>query len=485
MAYKPVVDARIEQLLTSWRADQPAFFWAPTRSEYLFKEQIKSVTGTPIDGALVGYGGIENPQGNGTRHLLFDTVLGLTTNTPFFAMLLVDIIDPNQVTGCFLKIGAGANGVGVGGGNGTFDDTGSKLIVLKENVAWVLGPSNAFVPGLNVINFSFTNQNNFGAVNLTTSIGPDSGVGGAYADPTGGIGINGYDNRGSNVTVCAVAIWTNSYDNIENVYKRQKLGAPFTGLARQYHKPWFTPRQIPEPIAAASGTVALTGNSATSAVGTLSPSIALAITGNAATSARGSFTLTESKAITGNQVTASRGTPVASISVALTGNQATTSQGTVTPAGTFSAALTGNQVTASRGTPVASISLAITGNQAAASAGVVTPPGNISTALIGRSATTSVGVVVPGISKAITGNAATSAVGTVTPASGNVVALTGNGAVSAVGMFTHGISLALTGRAATASIGALGVGGWQQIDDSQTPNWVQIADAQTPNWTPI
>lgn len=143
------------------------------------------------------------------------------------------------------------------------------------------------------------------------------------------------------------------------------------------------------PDVAASGTITLAGNAATSAAGTLSPTISLALTGNAAT--------------------ASQGTVTPALSLALTGNAATASAGTVTPA--LSLALTGNTATSSAGTPVAGLSLPLTGNSATASSGTVSVSGVLVPA--GQSVTASVGTVAPGITLAITGNGAVASAGTV------------------------------------------------------------------------
>lgn len=254
--------------------------------------------------------------------------------------------------------------------------------------------------------------------------------------------------------------------------------------------PWqlVEPDRIWVPVSAgAPNTAALTGNQSTSARGIVVPSLSLATTGNQVTASVGTLTASTAinVAITGNVAATAVGIAVPSISLPVTGVQATASSGIVSPDGSVTLALTGNVATSAVGALTLGITVPITGVQATASSGLVTPPGNVSAALTGVGTTASVGTLTAALSLGITGVASTSAAGTVTPASGNVVALTGNGATSAVGIFTHGISLALTGRSATASIGSLGVGGWQQIDDSQTPNWVQIVDAQTPNWTPI
>lgn len=488
MALKPTKAARIEQLLRVWQADNPAFFWAPTRPENFLKDQQRGLIGRVTPGLGVTYGGLQNTIKNGPGYVEFPSNFGLGANSEFFCMLLVDIVDPQAVTGCFLKFGGtDVAGCGVGGGDTTFENTGSKLIALRESLAWVPGTNNSFVSGLNVISFFRTSESAFGATNVTTASDASTGLA-SYNAPSAQTTINGQGTiRGSNATVCAVAIWPVAYNNATTVLRREALAAPLLGLARQNRKPWFTPRYLLTGDSTTPNTAALTGNQSTSARGIVVPSLSLATTGNQVTASVGTLTASTAinVAITGNAATTAVGIAVPSISLPVTGVQATASSGVVSPDGSVTLALTGNAATSAVGALTLGITVPITGVQATASSGLVTPPGNVSAALTGVGTTASVGTLTAALSLGITGVAATSAAGTVTPASGNVVALTGNGATSAVGIFTHGISLALTGRSATASIGSLGVGGWQQIDDSQTPNWVQIVGAQTPNWTPI
>ena len=251
-------------------------------------------------------------------------------------------------------------------------------------------------------------------------------------------------------------------DYLVALYDRQLSAAESKSLS---NNPWqlFAPisRTIWVPAAAASGTVALTGQTATGTQGTPVASLSLATTGNSSTATQGAVTASLSKAITGNSVTSTQGTVTPSLSLALTGNSVTSTAGTPTSSvtGANTAALTGSSVTATQGTPVAELSLALTGNSATATQGTVTSSVGVAVALTGNTATATQGTPVADLSLGLSGNSATATQGTVDPS------LSGGT-----------ITVALTGNTITATAGLVGVpdanqysGGYEHLSRRQTP----------------
>lgn len=202
--------------------------------------------------------------------------------------------------------------------------------------------------------------------------------------------------------------------------------------------PWrlLSPRRVWVPVTAAAGNPALTGNSVTASVGTLTPSESLGTTGNQATGSQGTVAPTLSLATTGNAATSNTGTPVAELSIGLAGQGATASAGVVSVAGSGAVALSGNAATASAGTLTPSEALGTTGNAATASSGTAAPV--LSLGVSGQAVTSATGTPVASLTVGLLGNASTAAVGS-------------------VGAPTGDITLALTGNSAAASAGTLGV----------------------------
>lgn len=209
-------------------------------------------------------------------------------------------------------------------------------------------------------------------------------------------------------------------------------------------------RKIWVPVTAAAGNPALTGNSVTASVGTLTPSESLGTTGNQATGSQGTVAPTLSLATTGNAATSNTGTPVAELSIGLAGQGATASAGVVSVAGSGAVALSGNAATASAGTLTPSEALGTTGNAATASTGSVSA--GLTNALTGNSATAAVGAPAAAMSLGLSGSAATASSGTVA-IGGAAVALSGNSASASVGTATAALSLATTGNSASSAQG--------------------------------
>lgn len=187
-------------------------------------------------------------------------------------------------------------------------------------------------------------------------------------------------------------------------------------------------------------TIAITGQGATGAIGTLTPAFALALAGNAGTGAAGTITPAFALALSGQQGAGAVGTIRADNATALTG-QATSGQiGTLTPA--FGVALTGAQGTAAVGTLVPNFGLVLSGLQGTGQIGTVgVSLGNdITLGLTGVGATAQIGVIIASFGIVLTGQQAAGAVGTVTVTNPDK-------------------TFALSGVAGTGSVGTVGVTG--------------------------
>ena len=168
----------------------------------------------------------------------------------------------------------------------------------------------------------------------------------------------------------------------------------------------FEPLRIWVPVSAGGGgnvTVALTGASVTASAGTLAVTTVLPLAGQSATFAVGTLT-----PVTGGDVT-----------VALVGQSATFSAGTVAPS--TAVAAIGLSATAAQGVFSVATSLALVGEAGTFAAGTLTASstGGGSAALIGEAATFSPGVFAPSVTIALTGIAATMSAGILSASSGS------------------------------------------------------------------
>ena len=208
-------------------------------------------------------------------------------------------------------------------------------------------------------------------------------------------------------------------------------------------------------------TVALSGQAATAAAGTLVPSSSVPLSGQSATISAGTLTPTYSRVLSGTAVTASVGTLTPSLAKALSGTAVTVSAGTLTPSTTV--ALSGQSVTVSAGTITYSagsdISLALTGAAVTASAGTLGLSSTVS--LAGSAVTVSAGSVVPTFPRTLSGSAVTASAGTVTPSM--AVPLVGQSVTVSAGTLAYApqgdVTVALTGEAVTAYAGTLTASG--------------------------
>ena len=216
-------------------------------------------------------------------------------------------------------------------------------------------------------------------------------------------------------------------------------------------------------------TVGATGNTLTSAVGSLAVTLNPSLTGNAITAVAGSLKPTIAVTLTGNAIAAAAGVLLTGDSDTLTGNALTAVVGSLAPStlvaatgngGTFVAGLptaqivaTGNAGTFAIGVMAVTINTALTGYAGTFVAGAPTGLTSLAPTATGNGAVFAIGAMAVTTNKALTGNAAVFAIGA--PVVGSSIALTGNAAVFAAGTPAVGLSIALTGNSAIFAIGSL------------------------------
>jgi hypothetical protein len=148
-----------------------------------------------------------------------------------------------------------------------------------------------------------------------------------------------------------------------------------------------------ERAAGGNVSVALTGSSATSSIGTLAPATDKALTGSSATTGQGDVVaeIGVVVALTGQEMTAAVGSVSPSNTVALSGSEATASPGTMVATPTFG--LSGQEATTEQGSVTQSRTVPLTGEALASSQGTMGIVGDVTVALTGQSMTVSLGVM--------------------------------------------------------------------------------------------
>jgi hypothetical protein len=204
---------------------------------------------------------------------------------------------------------------------------------------------------------------------------------------------------------------------------------------------------------------ALSGQSITAELGTLTPSTSKALSGQQITVSPGTLAPALSNALTGQAASASAGTLAPALSLALSGQAITIAQGSVTAGNDVTAALSGQQISTAQGTLLPTLTLPLAGSQANFAQGNVSAGNDVTRALSGQQITSMGGTLGPALAKALAGQAATFAQGSVTPQQGFVVALTGQAITTALGSLTVALSRALSGTVFQATAGTIGVVG--------------------------
>jgi hypothetical protein len=180
-----------------------------------------------------------------------------------------------------------------------------------------------------------------------------------------------------------------------------------------------------------------------------------ALTGVSATGAIGAFGVAVVIALSGVAGTGSVGSMIAGVSAPLAGVEASAAVGTVTPSAGFNVALSGVGGTGSVGSLSASVSAGLSGVAGTGAVGTLSPTAESGATLSGVTGTGSVGSLGVNVTAALAGNAATGAVGTLTPTSQGEVDLSGVEATGAVGSMAPAVTAALTGVDATGAAGNL------------------------------
>jgi hypothetical protein len=231
--------------------------------------------------------------------------------------------------------------------------------------------------------------------------------------------------------------------------------------------------------AAADVTVALTGVSATGAIGAFALGIALALGGVSATGAVG--TVAPTQGITGVSSASAVGAVVPNITVALSGVASVGSVGALATdravalsgvAGTgavgsispgSAAALVGVSGSGAAGSVSPSTDIPLSGVAGTGAVGTVTAFTGLNLPLTGVAGTGEVGNVAVDVSAALAGVAGSGTIGSVAPGQG-VSGVSGTGAVGAL---TPGMSLALSGVVATGAVGSVAVSGGDVVVPAQ------------------
>lgn len=187
---------------------------------------------------------------------------------------------------------------------------------------------------------------------------------------------------------------------------------------------------------------ALTGVAVSSGAGTLTAvtgaDVVVALSGQGVAVAAGTvgFTKSGSLALSGATATADAGTTAAQADLALSGSQVAISAGTLTAVveSGVTVALSGSQSAASSGQVAPSADVALAGSSAAASAGNVSAGADVTVALTGASVTSTSGVFLAGLQRAVTGSQLTTSTGTLLGAAD--LGLQGIAVSSGVGVLT-------------------------------------------------
>ena len=207
------------------------------------------------------------------------------------------------------------------------------------------------------------------------------------------------------------------------------------------------------PAAGNDINVALTGMSATTAIGTLSVAVAIALSGIFSTVSAGNVTATQ--ILSGISSAISVGSLTPDRSIVLTGISSTASVGIVAP--NREIGLSGVAATATVGTVVADRAITPTGISATGATGTIVADRTIP--LAGIFATGEVGTVTASqgndLNLALTGIAQTGTVGTLVP--DRTVALTGLSATGVVGTISVNTALGLTGLSNAGAVGTIAI----------------------------
>jgi hypothetical protein len=250
--------APIWKYLQGWWAEEPEFAWAPTGGATGFVDLVSGAPLMPLNGAVVVPGGIVNTAYSTSPVILqsYTTIVNSVSN--WGVMALVSGLTGSQ-RGMILKVGSGTTGLGLAVGNTDETTAGTKILLLKEAVAWAASAStNAWVDGANAIWLQATGSGS------TAKVWPsdiDVTSSGTYNQAAGNIFINGRTlggaNNSSNFTVHCVFLFKNRWvTGAEEIAFRTRLVAqvqPLMAMPREQIMRMFVPSPFFLPYVAAGG----------------------------------------------------------------------------------------------------------------------------------------------------------------------------------------------------------------------------------------
>lgn len=181
-----------------------------------------------------------------------------------------------------------------------------------------------------------------------------------------------------------------------------------------------------------------------------------ALTGVSATGAVGAFGVAVVIALSGVGGAGSVGSMGAQVEAPISGVSATAAVGSVSPSAGFNIALTGVSGTGSVGSVAASVAAGLSGVQGTGAVGSLSPTAGFNVALTGVQGEGSVGSLAASVAAALSGVEGDGAVGSLSPAVGFNATLTGVQGAGGVGNLAVSVTAALAGNAATGAAGTLG-----------------------------
>ena len=186
-----------------------------------------------------------------------------------------------------------------------------------------------------------------------------------------------------------------------------------------FDHPWslgvYPNRQRYFGIAGGGGdiTLALSGQAATSTAGSLLPQFAVPMTGQGATVAAGTTSPSLSGVLAGAAISSTAGSLLPQFSIPMTGQRATLTAGSTTPG--YSFGLTGQGMTSATGSLLPVFGIPLTGQQITVTPGTMTPFAGVVLALTGQGMTSSTGTLGVQFEVPLTGQGMTILPGTMTP----------------------------------------------------------------------
>lgn len=184
------------------------------------------------------------------------TNFGLTASTQHVMLALVSGAS-SSTSGALLKVGNASTGWGMAHGDSDDATSGSKLLYLREGIAWhTSASSSAWADGLQVVAIGLSSENGRYARNVTTGV--EIAHSSAPNNPTADFFVQGrLSAYSSPFTVHAVAVFKRSLTNAATSSFRNQMAAPFADLrrtsARSVREMFRPPHRILVPVSVGGG----------------------------------------------------------------------------------------------------------------------------------------------------------------------------------------------------------------------------------------